>query len=425
MPDSMKSIKPSLVIAATALLFGIYMSAGYSYLLFHSLIEFTTITIAFTLLILTWHTRHFLTTGFLKAVGIGYGLIAIIDLLHTLAYRGMGVFPAHEANLATQLWIAARYLQALLLCAAPLYTRRNINERLFFGISLAAVSALTTLVFSGNFPDCFIEGKGLTLFKIASEYIISGFLLLALFFVTGKRREFKAGVFTFIVASLICTICSELAFTSYLSVYGTANMVGHFLKLAAFYLVYRALVVTGFKEPFDLIFKDLKQTEDELRRHKDNLEETVRERTASLQTEVVERKRVEESLLRSNRQLVAISNCNQALVRAEDEQTLLDDICRIICAEAGYRMAWVGYAEYDEARSIRPVAWAGVEEGYLAKADITWADTERGRGPGGMSIRSGKSIFHPGFCHGSPCSSLAGKCVAARLPLSNIASVEK
>jgi PAS domain S-box-containing protein len=79
-------------------------------------------------------------------------------------------------------------------------------------------------------------------------------------------------------------------------------------------------------------------------------------------------------------------------VRAEDEQTLLDDICRIVCDEAGYLMTWVGYAEDDDARTIRPVARAGVDDGYLEQAGINWADTERGRGASGTAIRSGESV---------------------------------
>lgn len=107
--------------------------------------------------------------------------------------------------------------------------------------------------------------------------------------------------------------------------------------------------------------------------------------------DVTERKRAEDALRRLNRELRAVSNCNQILMRAVDEQTILNDICRIVCDEAGYRMAWVGYAENDEARTVRPLAWAGVEDGYLAEANITWADTERGRGPTGTAIRSGES----------------------------------
>ncbi|MCX7173250.1 MAG: PAS domain S-box protein [Proteobacteria bacterium] len=107
--------------------------------------------------------------------------------------------------------------------------------------------------------------------------------------------------------------------------------------------------------------------------------------------DITERKLAEEALHRLNRELRAISSCNQVLMRAEDEQDLLDSICRIVCDEAGYRMAWVGYAGNDDAKSIWPKAWAGAETGYLAEARLTWADTERGRGPSGIAIRSGES----------------------------------
>lgn len=259
----------SSAIAGAAVVLALYASSLYSYLLFHSLVELGTIAIAFTLFLLTWNTRQFLTNGSLKALGIGYGLIALIDLLHTLAYKGIGIFPGYGANLATQLWIAARFLQALLLCAAPLFARRRLYEKLFFAIALAAVAAGAALVFSGRFPDCFIEGAGLTPFKIVSEYLISAILFVALFLFFAKRTMFNARVFTLISASILCTIGAELAFTSYVSVYGPANMIGHYLRLASFYLIYRALVVTGFREPFELIFRDLKQAELDLTRERE------------------------------------------------------------------------------------------------------------------------------------------------------------
>jgi PAS domain S-box-containing protein len=116
-----------------------------------------------------------------------------------------------------------------------------------------------------------------------------------------------------------------------------------------------------------------------------------------LATALEERKRVEEVLKRLNRELRAISNCNQTLLRAYEEQPLLNEICRIICEEAGYRMAWVGYAGADDAKTVKPVAWAGTDNGYLGKANITWADTERGRGPTGTAIRTGETVYIQDF----------------------------
>ncbi|MBF0558910.1 MAG: PAS domain S-box protein, partial [Nitrospirae bacterium] len=73
------------------------------------------------------------------------------------------------------------------------------------------------------------------------------------------------------------------------------------------------------------------------------------------------------------------------------------DICRIICDDADYQMAWVGYATNDGAAAVRPVAWAGVENGYLAEVKITYDDSEKGRGPTGTAIRSGNSAVIQDF----------------------------
>ncbi len=94
-----------------------------------------------------------------------------------------------------------------------------------------------------------------------------------------------------------------------------------------------------------------------------------------------------------NRELRAISTCHQALLRAEDEQELLDEICRIICYEAGYKMSWVGYAEHDVDCRVTPMAWAGAEEGYLSQSGLTWADSPEGHRPLGIAIRTGATAY--------------------------------
>ncbi|MGC8643052.1 MAG: PAS domain S-box protein [Isosphaeraceae bacterium] len=91
---------------------------------------------------------------------------------------------------------------------------------------------------------------------------------------------------------------------------------------------------------------------------------------------------------RLDRALRALSRCNQALIRAEDEPQVLQELCHVIVEVAGYRFCWVGYAEQDEAKTVRPVAHAGYEAGYLDTVNVTWADTPRGRGPTGISIRT-------------------------------------
>ncbi|MEJ2007622.1 MAG: PAS domain S-box protein [Acidobacteriota bacterium] len=113
------------------------------------------------------------------------------------------------------------------------------------------------------------------------------------------------------------------------------------------------------------------------------------ESAANVLAAAIERKRVEKDLQRFNRALRTLSECNLVMVRATTEQELLHNVCNIMVDHGGYRMAWAGYAERDEARTVRPVAVAGADEGYLASVRISWADEEFGRGPTGTAIRTG------------------------------------
>ncbi len=106
--------------------------------------------------------------------------------------------------------------------------------------------------------------------------------------------------------------------------------------------------------------------------------------------DITERKKAEKELHQLNRTLRAHSASNQAMLRARNEAELLNAVCRIVVEDCGHAMVWIGYAEDDEEKSVRPVANAGFEAGYLETLKITWADTERGRGPTGIAIRTGK-----------------------------------
>jgi PAS domain S-box-containing protein len=103
-----------------------------------------------------------------------------------------------------------------------------------------------------------------------------------------------------------------------------------------------------------------------------------------------ERKHAEAQLLKLNRTLQALSNSSQVLMHATEEAAYLQDVCKIVVEDCGHALTWIGYAEADEAKSIRPVAYAGFEAGYLEALHVTWADTERGRGPTGTAIRTGR-----------------------------------
>ena len=272
----------------TAAVIGIlYLIRTYSYLLFHTLVELFTISIAFAIALLVWNSRLVLENNYLKIIGTGYAASACIDLIHTLTFKGMNIFPAgYGANLPTQLWLAARYLQALTLIAAPLAYRKKSGVSGIMAVYTFITTLLVVVIFSGRFPECYREGAGLTSFKIASEYVIVVIIIGSVLLLRHVRSYFTATTYRMLVASSLFAVLAEFAFTAYVGVNDFANMAGHFFKLASFYLIYRAIFVTGVKEPFSLVFRELKETESSLIATRNSIEQQVRDRTAELkQTE--------------------------------------------------------------------------------------------------------------------------------------------
>ena len=112
---------------------------------------------------------------------------------------------------------------------------------------------------------------------------------------------------------------------------------------------------------------------------------------AAIFEDVTERKEVEETLRKLNRHLRAISNSNQALMHAVDENLLMQEVCNIIINDCGYALVWIGFAEHDKRKTVRPAAFAGFDKDYIDALRITWDEkSKRGRGPTGTVIRTGK-----------------------------------
>jgi len=194
MPIAFRSMisknSPNLIIWFL-LCVGLYLTSLYSYVLFHIVAESFSIVIAISLFMIAWHTRQLTKNNYVLFLSIAFLFAGLIDFVHTLAYKGMGIFRGFDANLPTQLWIIARYLQSLSLLAAPWFIDRKPNIRAILVFYLSATLLLLAAAFSGTlFPDCFIEGKGLTPFKIVSEYAICLILISALVLLLRRREKF-------------------------------------------------------------------------------------------------------------------------------------------------------------------------------------------------------------------------------------------
>lgn len=106
--------------------------------------------------------------------------------------------------------------------------------------------------------------------------------------------------------------------------------------------------------------------------------------------DITERKRSEEALRKGNRALKVLSAGNMELVRATNETALLEAVCRTTVEMGGYLVAWVGYAERDAGKTVRPLAAAGISLEVLRTQHMTWDDREGGRGPSSRALRTGE-----------------------------------
>lgn len=111
---------------------------------------------------------------------------------------------------------------------------------------------------------------------------------------------------------------------------------------------------------------------------------------ASSVADQVHEEAINKELRRLNRSLRVLSACNHAMARATSEQELLQQICDIIVLAGGYRMAGIAYVQHDAEKSMRPVAHAGHDSGYLGSISLKWSDTPEGQGPAGTAIRENR-----------------------------------
>ena len=194
------------ILAGGMAIIGLYLTSGYSYVLFHTLVELFSITIGWVLFLIMWNARKWVDNRYLLILGTALAAAGGLDLVHTLAYKGLNLFPGFDANLPTQLWIAARYLQSLSMLFALLFLTARKQSAFIpgsdpekpgqsFGAGVLVVYAilmvgLLSLIFLRRFPVCYIEGQGLTPFKIISANVIRFISLISLAGLWLKRLHF-------------------------------------------------------------------------------------------------------------------------------------------------------------------------------------------------------------------------------------------
>ena len=213
--------------------------ALYDFVIFHTLAELFAILVASVMFVLAWHTSSVARNRFMLVLACGYFWTGALDLAHTLAYKGLELLPYSGINASAQIWIVTRYFEALLLLLAPWLAGYRISKHVILAASGAISIALLGWVLSGSFPVAYVEGKGLTMFKVGSEFVIIAILMAAIWMLLHFRPVKEPVNMTLMVAALIVTAVTEMTFTTYVDPFGIANFIGHILKLLSFWLIFK------------------------------------------------------------------------------------------------------------------------------------------------------------------------------------------
>lgn len=244
------------------LLAALVLTSRVNYLLFHTLTEIVTVVAGCGIFMVAWHARRQIDNHCILLIGVSHLFVAIITLFHALSYPRMGIFPGAGMNLPTQLWIGSRLLQGTSLALAPLFVRKRLSP----AAAVTAYAAVTSFILLSIlhwdiFPTCFSDDVGLTPVKKGAEFLAGIFILAALTGLLTKRRHFDSRVFRMLSLSLVFLATSGFVFALNTGISTLIGMTGHLLTLGGFVLIYRAMVETGLERPYDLLFRDLKESE--------------------------------------------------------------------------------------------------------------------------------------------------------------------
>ena len=225
------------------------------YLALHIVLEFAAMTVSVMVFALAWNLRLEAGSNHRIMLGVGFLGICLIDLAHTLSYAGMPDFiTPNGVEKAINFWLAGRWLAAAVLLAVAVLPAATWTAKQCYSF-LAAIGVVTGAVLSvGLFhadllPRTFIQGSGLTPFKVGSEYACVAIYVLASGLIL--RRSLKDGQsdWQWLAAAAWVHGLAEMFFTLYSDATDVFNLLGHIYKAIAYWMVYRAIFVEGVRAP--------------------------------------------------------------------------------------------------------------------------------------------------------------------------------
>ena len=100
----------------------------------------------------------------------------------------------------------------------------------------------------------------------------------------------------------------------------------------------------------------------------------------------------ERALEHANRALRALHACHDLFSDPQSPEQIYEAACDLVVKTGSYEACWIGLAEADASRSIRPIARAGRSVSHISQLRLSWNDEPLGWGPTGTAIRENRII---------------------------------
>lgn len=227
-----------------------------NYLGIHMVLEFFSIAVSFAIAIQCWMIFPHTVSRHRLLVGAVFFAVGLLDLIHTLTYKGMPAFVGESSIAkATWFWISARLTESFFVFLVFALKDRPIATEMrrviFFGVCAYLMAVIVTIFTAANLlPVLVVEGNGTTPLKNMLEYLVSLLHLTTVGILFRRYRQSKRLPNLILSLAMLILLISELIFTLYQSVYDLNNIMGHVFKAIGYFYLMKGLYIATIEEPY-------------------------------------------------------------------------------------------------------------------------------------------------------------------------------
>ncbi|WP_010249859.1 sensor histidine kinase [Acetivibrio cellulolyticus] len=322
MKENRLFLKTFLLFSA-AVLISLYVGSK-DYTFFHSIIELVGIFIGISIASIAYHSSKLLKNGAFLYLGAMFLFISLFQIIHMFTYKGVNIFPWNDYNLAIQISIACKYLEAFSLLVMffipSAVFEKSENFKIIVAIYLLATSIIMLFIVRWRiFPRCAYDNAEQTMFKIVSEYIVLFLYVLITIMLYAKKHNFEHRLFNCMFSFIAIKLLAEVLFVSGAQVNDTANILAHFIRLFAYCVIFRAITIGETNEPLIILYDKLDRKNKEFEQKTIELEMV----NSQLKLEVEESIRAEELLRKSEERYRSLLELLPEAVFLHDRENVL------------------------------------------------------------------------------------------------------